>query len=109
MRTITVNGKKYNARPFDFNLIIDLEDMGISMTDMSSKPTGTLRAYVALCMGIDKDVAGIEMQNHLINGDNFDAIAKVMGEEMEESDFFRALKQTQTTEVATNQKKKAEK
>ena len=41
--TFTVNGKTYKAKPFDFNMVCDLEDMGISMQDASNKPMGNSR------------------------------------------------------------------
>lgn len=94
MKTIVINGKKYNVKPFDFNLVCDLEDLGIAIADLGRKPMVTLRAYVALCMGKDLSVAGKEIEKHLANGGNFEEAIKVMSEEMENSDFFRSLSQT---------------
>ena len=50
MKTFTVNGKEYRAKEFDFNLMCDFEDMGISIADMSKKPMAVVRAYFALCV-----------------------------------------------------------
>ena len=94
MRKITINGKNYNAKPFDFNLVCDLEDLGIAIADLGRKPMVTLRAYVALCMSKDLAVAGKEIEKHLASGGNFEEAIKVMSEEMESSDFFRSLSQT---------------
>lgn len=99
MRKITINGKNYNAKPFDFNLVCDLEDMGIAMGDLGRKPMVTLRAYVALCMNVALGVAGKEIEKHLASGGNFEDAIKVMSEEMEDSDFFRTLSQTENEEV----------
>ena len=44
MKTFKVNEKEYVAKPFDFNLICDLEDMGISLQDAGRKPMGMIRA-----------------------------------------------------------------
>lgn len=95
MRTITINKKELKARPFDFNLICDLEDMGIAMADLGKKPMITLRAYIALCMNKDLKVAGKEIEKHLTNGGNFEEAINVMSAEMEESDFFRSLAQAE--------------
>lgn len=100
MRKITINGKNYNAKPFDFNLVCDLEDLGIAIADLGIKPMVTLRAYVALCMGKDLAVAGKEIEKHLAKGGNFDEAIKVMSEEMEASDFFRTLGKEQEAEIA---------
>lgn len=100
MRKITINGKNYNAKPFSFNLICDLEDLGIAMSALGRKPMITLRAYVALCMGVDLEDAGKEIEKHLANGGTFEEAIEVMSKEMEESDFFRTLMQTTEEEVA---------
>lgn len=99
MRKITINGKNYDAKPFSFNLICDLEDLGIAMSALGRKPMVTLRAYVALCMGVDLEDAGKEIEKHLASGGNFEDAIKVMSEEMEDSDFFRTLSQTENEEV----------
>jgi hypothetical protein len=105
-KTFTVNGKEYKAKEFDFNTVCDLEDMGVSIEDMAEKPTASIRAYFASCTGKGKSFAGKEMEQHFINGGSFDEIASAMNEEMEKSDFFRALLQTAEEENIENQSKK---
>ena len=105
MKTFNVNGKEYKARSFDFNLMCDFEDMGISIAEMTSKPMSVIRAYFALCTGKGKEFAGKEMEQHLLNGGVFDDIANAMSEEMEKSDFFRSLAKTEKTENGKNQSK----
>lgn len=109
MKAFEINGKKYTAKPFDFNLICDLEDMGVSLQDASSKSMSMVRAYFALCTGMDKEFAGKEMEQHIIGGGKFDEIITAMSEEMEGSDFFRALNETAETENATSEKKETKK
>lgn len=98
MRTFTVNGKEYKAKAFDFNLMCDFEDMGLSIADMGKKPIALVRAYFALCTGRDKEFAGKEMETHIMNGGTFDDIANAMSDEMEKSDFFRSLNKTAEAE-----------
>ena len=105
MKTFEVNGKKYNAKAFDFNLICDLEDMGIAMEDVAKKPMSTVRAYFALCTNKDREFAGKEMEQHLINGGNFEDVMLAMTEEMEKSDFFRAINKTEEQKTAKSQSK----
>ena len=99
MNTFTINGKEHKSVPFDFNLICDLEDMGIDINKANKKPMGLVRAYFALCVGGNKEYAGKEIEAHLINGGKFDEIMDVIGVEMENSDFFRNL--AKTTEEKT--------
>lgn len=102
MNTFTVNGKEYKAKAFDFNLVCDLEDMGISLEQAENKPMSMVRAYFGLCVGRDKEFAGKEMEAHIIDGGTFDDIMTAMSKEMEESDFFRSLKKTEETEATKN-------
>lgn len=104
--TFAVNRKKYKAKPFDLNMVCDLEDFGISLAEMKSKSMSMVRAYFALCANLDKDDAGIEIQQHLIGGGTFNDIIDAMKKEMEESDFFRAISKTaeaETTEEETQE------
>lgn len=88
MRRIVINGREYAAKPFDFNMICDLEDLGVSIEDIERKPVSIVRAYAGICMGKSAKESGIEIQEHLLNGGSFDDIMKVISKEMEESDFF---------------------
>lgn len=110
MNYFTINGKEYKAKEFDFNLICELEDMGISLEKAAEKPMSMVRAYFGICANMGKDRAGKEMEQHIIGGGKFDDIMKAMSAEMEKSDFFRQLngktaekkarkgKETETTE-----------
>lgn len=102
MNTFTINGKEYKAKSFDFNLVCDLEDMGISLEQASNKPTSLVRAYFGLCAGKSKEYAGKEMEAHLMAGGTFEDIMVAMSDEMAKSDFFRHLNKTEETKDAKN-------
>lgn len=89
MRTITVNGKNYVARDFDFNMICDITDEGIDTKKISKAPMSFVRFYVASCMNVPKEIAGLEIQEHLKKGGKLDEIMNVIAEKMDESEFFR--------------------
>lgn len=111
MKTFEVNGKRYKRKEFDFNLVCDLEDMGVSLDDMQKKNLSLIRGYFGLCAGLGKEEAGAELQAHLISGKKFESLTDVMSDEMEKSDFFRALSKTAETEdaeVETEKKPEAE-
>lgn len=110
MKTFEINGKQYKGKEFDFNLVCDLEDMGVSLDDMQKKNLSLIRGYFGLCAGLDAERAGTELQAHLISGKKFESLTDVMSEAMEKSDFFRALQKTAETEdtaVETAEKSKS--
>jgi len=106
MNKFTVNNIEYTAKAFDFNLICDLEDMGITMQEASNKPMSMVRAYFALCTGRNREYAGKEMEKHLLNGGTFEDVMNAMSAEMEKSDFFRKITENAKEEVAENTKEK---
>lgn len=108
MRTFILNGNEYIAKPFDFNMVCDLEDMGISLEEAHEKPTAMVRAYVAVCIGRNKEFAGAEMEQHIINGGSFAEIMGIMSDEMDKSDFFRHIKKAKRQEIAENQGEETE-
>lgn len=105
MRTFTVNGKEYKAKAFDFNLVCDLEDIGISLEETGKKPMSLVRAYFGLCAGKGKEYAGKELESHIISGGTFEDIMNAMSDEMEKSDFFRNLNKTAESEAAKSAEK----
>lgn len=109
MNTFTVNGTEYSTKPFDFNLVCDLEDMGISLEEMGKKKMSAVRAYFAICAGKGNEFAGKELNDHFVGGGKFDDIITAMNKEMENSDFFQALNKTAETENSKNQTEENEK
>ena len=104
--TFTVNNHRYDALEFDFNLICDLEDMGVSIDRIKRNPASAIRAYLALCMDAEKADAGIEIQEHMIHGGTLDDIITAMTSKLEESDFFQALNKGEEEEAQPSPKKK---
>lgn len=99
MNTFTVNGTEYKAKPFDFNLVCDLEDMGVSLEEMGKKKMSMVRAYFAICAGKGSEFAGEELNAHFVSGGKFEDVVEAMNKEMEISDFFQALSKTTETET----------
>lgn len=98
----TVNGVTYTAKPFDFDLICDLEDMGIVIEKIQKMPMSLIRGYFALCADTEPKIASSWIQEHLKKGGNLDDISEAMAKEMDESDFFRSLNEGTETETSTN-------
>jgi len=98
-KQFTINGKKYDARIFDFNMLCDMEDAGVTLEDMTKKPMSAVRAYFTVCYGGDAEGAGREIEQHIINGGDMTELMKAMSDAMGESDFFRSLAQSNQEEV----------
>lgn len=86
-----INGRKYKPIELDFNAICDMEDNGISLGDVRSKPQSTARAYLALYYNGNTDVAGNEIQQHIIGGGTLDGLFDAFRESVEDSGFFQAI------------------
>ena len=86
-----MNGVTYIAKPFDFDMVCELEDMGVTFERIDKMPMSLIRAYFAICADTDKAQAAALIQNHMINGGKLDDITEAMSKEMDSSDFFRAL------------------
>ena len=95
MNNITINGVTYVAKPIDFNMLCDLEDLGVNISSMGNNTMSTARVYFALCSGLDKVSAGNELQKHIVNGGDFNELVTAMLKEMDESDFFQAMIRTE--------------
>lgn len=104
MKTFEINGVKYNSRPFSYNLICDLEDMGVSLQDMQNKPMSIPRAYFAVCAGLDQERAGEQIEAHLVGGGELTEIMEIISEEMDKSDFFQALSNRETSDPTSGTK-----
>lgn len=113
VKIFNVNGKSYKAREFDFNLLCDLEDQGLSLEDIDKKPMSLIRTYLAFCADITKEQAGREIEAHIENGGKFNDVVEAMSDQMSNSGFFRSLQQkdeaTEDKETSTESPKKSRK
>lgn len=99
MRTFWINNKRYTSKEFTFGAVRKLENSGLSLTEIQSKPMTLASAYLAFCGNISMDAADEEIQEHVIKGGNLDEIFEVVTEAMNESRFFQALnKKTEEVE-----------
>ena len=112
MKTFQINNHLYHAKEFDFNLLCDLEEQGLSLDDIDKKPMSLIRVYLAFCGNISKEKAGAEIEAHLENGGKFNDVVDAMSAQMQDSGFFRSLsKETapETSETSTESPKKTQK
>ena len=104
----TVNDVTYTAKPFDFDTVCELEEMGVSFERVDKMPMSLIRAYFAVCAGVMKEQASELIQKHLVNGGKLDDISNAMAKEMEASDFFRSISENKEQKVTPSKGKKAE-
>ena len=113
MKSFEINGITYKAAEFDFNLTCEIEEKGMSLADIRKKPMSFLRTYVALSGDMDVDIAGKEIEAHIMNGGTLDAVMDVMLAQLEDSGFFRKLfgeePATETTRKKTTSAKSSTK
>lgn len=107
----TINNRRYEAKEFDLNTVCDLEEMGFSIVkgDYDKKPIALTRAYIALCMDAEKDVAGAEWEEDFTI-EKLNEIQEVMRKNIEEAGFFQELgKETEKNTPAESKEAKKEK
>ena len=54
---IKINGKEYNDLEIDFNMVCELNAMGVDVFKYNKSPLSALRAYFAICAGLDEQTA----------------------------------------------------
>ena len=64
MKNFTINRKVYKAKEFDFNLVCDLEDEGISLEVMQDKPMSMMSVFRYLCRHWKKCGWGRNAETH---------------------------------------------
>lgn len=106
IKTFVLNGSTYPQKEMDYNMMCDLEDMGISMGDMQNKSMSFIRAYVSMCMGSDVKRAGREIENHITGGGTMDSIMDAIKGAIEDSGFFQALSKNTEAETPTSEETK---
>ena len=93
MKKITINSKDYNIdKVIDFNAVCELEDLGLSLTDLKKTKMSSVRALLAYMGDMSSDEAGKEIMEHLKNGGSFEDFTPLI-DSLVESDFFQATRQ----------------
>lgn len=106
-KKFTVNGKDYATKNIDFNGICELEDLGLSITDLNKNRMSAIRALFAYHSGLDSEDAGVEIMEHLKNGGGNEFFTPLI-DSLLESDFFRATQQSSKAEETATSESKTE-
>jgi hypothetical protein len=97
MKTVKINGVDVTPAKVTFELVCDMEDLGISLEDWSKKELGLLRAYLAASLGVGKKEAGKMIGEHVAKGGLLSELNEAMWHEVAESDFFAGLRMARET------------
>lgn len=91
---MTINGKYYKDVDMDFNTVCEMESMGVPITSIEGNVLSAARAYAAICMHKPLKAAGAEIEAHVLAGGSMKDIYEVFGRKVEESGFFRSLRES---------------
>lgn len=94
IKKVTVNSKDYKLdkiRAVDFNGMCELEENGLSITDLKRTNLTAIRALLAYSGEMTADEAGAEIMAHLKNGGTINDLAPLITA-FTESDFFQAIR-----------------
>ena len=86
-----INNTEYTTPTLNFSNTCKLEQWGIDMASMASKPLTLLAGFVALTVGgksLEDGEAAVDA--HLASGGKLDDITTALNEAIESSGFFKA-------------------
>ena len=86
-----INNKEIKECPLTFNVICQLSDNGLDITDMEKKSLQLLRGWVAICMKTTTEKAGEEIEKHCMNGGDINDILSAFQKAVEDSGFFQSV------------------
>ena len=105
---IKINGKEYNDLEIDFNMVCELNAMGVDVFKYNRSPLSALRAYFALCSGLAEQPAGEELEAHIVNGGDISELSGAFVKHLTESGFFKAMTAKAAQAAEKRSKAKAE-
>lgn len=99
MKSFKLNGKNIIAKELGFGEMCDMQEIGVDITKPNYGSAALIRAYVAICLGISKEEAGEEIEQHIMNGGDLNSVSKAIHDAIENSGFFRKLKENAEKEA----------
>lgn len=86
-----LNGKNVAIPEFTFNTVVELEGLGVSLTDFGKSTLGFVRAIIALALECDLNEAGNAIEDFAKDGGNITELFEAVSEKVSESGFIKAL------------------
>ncbi|MDU6263708.1 MAG: hypothetical protein E6600_04305 [Anaerocolumna aminovalerica] len=104
-----LNGKEYKIPEITFDMVCELEDAGISLSDIGKpkkKAMSIVRAFVKLATGLENEQVSDLIEDHLVNGGNFEGIFDEINKALTDSRFFQKMAERAITEEKAETKAK---
>lgn len=95
-----IGEEKIEAKDFEYDLILDLEDAGITIAEMMKKPMKLLRAYISVCSGKSLNETSELIKN---NPKCIVAAIETMNAKMDEATFFREMFEGEEEETSASE------
>lgn len=88
---MVINGKTYTPARLTFSAMRKMEQSGLAVAAIGSRPLEFLALYLALSMGngADVDTAAAELDAHLDAGGDLNEISEALDNAVRASGFFR--------------------
>lgn len=90
---MTINNKEYTTPVLNFGAMCQLEQQGLQIGDLSSRPLGFLAGFVGLAIGEDLAGGQAAIDAHLENGGSLDDLTDALNKAVEASGFFRQMEE----------------
>lgn len=93
----TLNGKEYKDIQLTYNEVCKLDEKGIDISKIDINNASTfylfrvLRAIIAISFGGNDEIAGNEIEAHIVNGGKIEDLVEVLNKALANSGFFQAL------------------
>jgi len=88
---LELNAKTYEIEGFTFGTLCALEERKTSIADLTHKPMSFLRDFISIQTGLDRATTEKEINDHIANGGDLEALLEVVTKSLEESGFFQKL------------------
>lgn len=100
MSTLKINQKKYDVPELTFKHLPLMEKSGLSMMDMISGKYifTTAEVFVSIVADCSTDAADYLLEQHILGGGDIEPIFEAFMTAVNESAFFKALLEKETTQ-----------
>jgi len=102
-----LNDKEYESRPFDFEMMCELEERGFESENIGVKQNMLfMREVFAIWSGLSRKEAMKEINEQIVNKKTIGEFSEVLNKEMDNSDFINAILGEEETSHKSQKKEK---
>lgn len=102
-----LNDKEYESRPFDFEMMCELEERGFESENIGVKQNMLfMREVFAIWSGLSRKEAMKEINEQIVNKKTIGEFSEVLNKEMDNSDFINAILGEEETSQKSQKKEK---